>query len=91
MNKPSALDFDALRPPAQQLTAEHEEWRRRVMWRVDRYAENENELFLEGYEEYRDTRTNEIIAHPYMGIYEFQDGKIARWRDYFELNNKKQG
>jgi limonene-1,2-epoxide hydrolase len=62
-----------------------------VMWRVDRFAENENELFLEGYEEYRDTRTNEIIAHPYMGIYEFRDGKIARWRDYFEMNNKKQG
>jgi limonene-1,2-epoxide hydrolase len=54
MNNPSALDFDALRPPAQQLTAE-------------------------------------IIAHPYMGIYEFRDGKIARWRDYFEMNNKKQG
>jgi len=61
-----------------------------VNWRVDRYAETENELFVEGYEEYLDTRTNEIIAHPYMGIFEFRDGKITGWRDYFEMDNKKQ-
>jgi acyl-CoA dehydrogenase len=35
MNNPSALDFDGLRPPAQQLTTEHEEWRRRVRRFVD--------------------------------------------------------
>jgi limonene-1,2-epoxide hydrolase len=61
-----------------------------VKWRIDRHAETENELFVEGYEEYLDTRTNEIIAHPYMGIFEFRDGKIAKWRDYFEMNNKKE-
>jgi len=61
-----------------------------VNWRIDRHAETENELFVEGYEEYLDTRTNEVIAHPYMGIFEFRDGKIARWRDYFEMDNKKQ-
>lgn len=61
-----------------------------VNWRIDRHAETENELFVEGYEEYRDTRNNEIVAHPYMGIFEFRDGKVAGWRDYFEMNNKKQ-
>ncbi len=60
-----------------------------VQWRIDRFAETENELFVEGYEEYVDTRTNEVIAHPYMGIFEFRGEKIAAWRDYFEMNNKK--
>lgn len=60
-----------------------------VLWRIDRHAETEHELFVEGYEEYRDTRNGKMIAHPYMGIFEFRDGKIARWRDYFEMDNKK--
>ena len=59
-----------------------------VLWRIDRFAEKDNMLFVEGYEEYTDTRTNERIAHPYMGIFEFRDGKIAKWRDYFEMDNK---
>jgi acyl-CoA dehydrogenase len=33
-------------------------------------------------------RTGERIAHPYMGIMEFRDGKITKWRDYFEMNQK---
>ena len=61
-----------------------------VVWRVDRIAENESCLFIEGYEEYTDKRTGERIAHPYMGILEFRaDGKITKWRDYFEMNQKK--
>ena len=60
-----------------------------VKWRIDRFAETDNELFVEGYEEYLDTRSNEMIAHPYMGIFEFRDGKIAAWRDYFEMDQKK--
>jgi limonene-1,2-epoxide hydrolase len=59
-------------------------------WRIDRHAENDDCLFVEGYEEYTDTRTGERIAHPYMGIFEFRDGKIAKWRDYFEMHNVKQ-
>ena len=61
-----------------------------VLWRIDRYAEKDNCLFVEGYEEYTDQRTNERIAHPYMGIFEFRDGKIAKWRDYFEMNLRKE-
>lgn len=59
-----------------------------VVWRVDRVAESGDCLFIEGYEEYTDKRTGERIAHPYMGIMEFRDGKIAKWRDYFEMNQK---
>ncbi len=57
-----------------------------VLWRVDRIAESGDCLFIEGYEEYTDKRTGKRIAHPYMGIMEFRDGKIAKWRDYFEMN-----
>mgnify|MGYP001764220455 CR=1 FL=1 len=59
-----------------------------VVWRVDRVAESGDCLFIEGYEEYTDKRTGERIAHPYMGIMEFRDGKVAKWRDYFEMNQK---
>jgi limonene-1,2-epoxide hydrolase len=57
-----------------------------VVWRVDRIAESADCLFIEGYEEYTDKRTGQRIAHPYMGIMEFRDGKVAKWRDYFEMN-----
>ena len=60
-----------------------------VVWRVDRVAESGDCLFIEGYEEYTDQRTGERIAHPYMGIMEFRDGKVAKWRDYFEMNQTK--
>ena len=59
-----------------------------VVWRVDRCAEADGCLFIEGYEEYTDKRTGERIAHPYMGIMEFRAGKVAKWRDYFEMNQK---
>jgi limonene-1,2-epoxide hydrolase len=63
---------------------------RDVKWRIDRFTETENELWVEGYEEYYDTRSSQVVAHPYMGIIEFRDGKISAWRDYFEMNNPKQ-
>jgi limonene-1,2-epoxide hydrolase len=59
-----------------------------VLWRVDRTAENENCLFVEGCEEYTDTRTGKRVAHPYMGILEFRGDKVAKWRDYFEMNQE---
>lgn len=59
-----------------------------VIWRIDRWAEGDGCLFVEGYEEYLDKRTGDRVAHPYMGILEFKDGKVAKWRDYFEMNNK---
>jgi hypothetical protein len=34
-------------------------------------------------EEYTDKRTGERIAHPYMAIMEFRDGKVPKWRDSF--------
>jgi limonene-1,2-epoxide hydrolase len=56
------------------------------LWRVDAAAETGNKLLVEGYEEYTDTQTGQRIVNRYMGIMEFRDGKIAGWRDYFQLN-----
>ena len=60
-----------------------------VVWRIERFAEVDGALLLEGYEEYTDIRTNEKIAHPYLSAIEFDGAKVMKWRDYFEMNNKK--
>ena len=56
---------------------------------VLRHAENGNCLFVEGYEAYTDRRSGKRIAHPFMGIVEFRDGKVCGWRDYFEMNHSQ--
>ena len=61
------------------------------VWRVDRYAENGNMLLVEGYEEYVIKATGQKVLHPYMGICEIRDGKIARMRDYFEMGDAQGG
>lgn len=57
-----------------------------MQWRIDRTADGPDFLMVEGYEEYTDTRNGKRISHPYMSIYEFRGDKIAKWRDYFEMN-----
>lgn len=57
------------------------------VWRVDRYAENGNLLLVEGLEEYVIKSSGEKVSHPYMGIVEVRDGKIAKMRDYFEMGD----
>ena len=78
-----------MRAETRQTTLDHADIRNAdVVWRVDRTAESDDCLFIEGYEQYLDLRTNERVAHPYMGIMEFTGGKISKWRDYFEMNQK---
>tara|TARA_B100000795_G_scaffold19361_1_gene12842 strand:+ start:6801 stop:7178 length:378 start_codon:yes stop_codon:yes gene_type:complete len=60
-----------------------------VVWRIDRHAETGDALLVEGYEEYTDMRTGDRVAHPYMGVFEFNGDKVSKWRDYFEMNQKK--
>ena len=57
---------------------------------IYRHAETDDCLFVEGYEEYTDLRTNERVAHPFAGVMEFRGDKVCKWRDYFEMNNPKQ-
>ena len=56
-------------------------------WVIHNHAENGNVLFTEGVEEYFDLRSQMTISHPYAGVIEFRDGKILRWKDYFEMNS----
>ena len=56
-------------------------------WVIHNHAENGNILFTEGVEEYFDVRSQMTISHPYAGVIEFRNGKIAKWKDYFEMNS----
>ena len=56
-------------------------------WVIHNHAENGNVLFTEGVEEYFDVRSQMTISHPYAGVIEFRDGKIVKWKDYFEMNS----
>ncbi len=62
-----------------------------VTWRIDRHAEGDGFLMVEGYESYTDLRTGERVEHPYMGILEFTGDRISAWRDYFEMSPAVQG
>lgn len=45
-------------------------------------AEVGNTVFHEGVENY--TRKGNKVSLPYVGVFEFKDGKIIGWRDYFD-------
>ncbi len=55
-------------------------------WRIDTWAESNGRLLMEGVEEATDTLAGKRIVHPYMGIIEVRDGRIARWREYFQMD-----
>lgn len=55
------------------------------VWQVDTWAETGDKLLVEGYDAYTDIATGERVTNRYMGILEFRDGGIHRWRDYFQL------
>ena len=55
-------------------------------WEIHRMAETDDAVLVEGREEYLDLRTGDRVAHPYMGVFEFRDGLICGWRDYFEMD-----
>lgn len=55
-----------------------------IRWRIVNHASNGDRLLVEGVDDY----VNKHGAHirtPYMGIFEFRDGKICGWRDYVDL------
>jgi limonene-1,2-epoxide hydrolase len=56
-------------------------------WRVLHTAEHGNFLMAEGLEVLYDKTHDRVIQQPFMQIYEFRDGKIARMRDYYEPAN----
>ena len=56
------------------------------VWKIETFAQSGDTLLMEGWEEYTDTINGNRVLNRYMGAMEFRDGKIARWRDYFQLN-----
>jgi limonene-1,2-epoxide hydrolase len=54
-----------------------------IKWRIVNHASNGNLLMVEGIDDYIDADGN-LIRTPYMGVFEFRDGKICRWRDYVD-------
>ncbi len=56
-----------------------------VDWKIDRWAQTGDALLMEGHEQYTDAQTGKRVTNLYMGAMEFRDGKIAKWRDYFQM------
>jgi limonene-1,2-epoxide hydrolase len=54
-----------------------------IKWRIANHASNGDLLMIEGIDDYIDAGGNHIRT-PYMGVFEFRDGKICRWRDYVD-------
>lgn len=50
-------------------------------WRILRSAEVGDALLVEGVDDYLSS-DGKHVRYPYMGVFEFRDGRIARWRDY---------
>ena len=62
----------------------YDEQNSEVGWSITTFAESGDKLLVEGLEEYVD-ESGESVKHPYMGIFEFRDGRICGWRDYFQM------
>jgi limonene-1,2-epoxide hydrolase len=67
-------------------------WRNnsQATWIIERHAETGDALLTEGREEYVNA-DGQTVTHPYMGVIEFADGKITRWRDYFQMQDPNAG
>ncbi len=50
-------------------------------WRILRSAESGSALLVEGIDDYLSS-DGQRVRYPYMGVFEFRDGRIAHWRDY---------
>ncbi len=55
-----------------------------IRWRIVNHATNGDRLLVEGVDDYVN-KHGVHIRTPYMGIFEFRDGKICGWRDYVDL------
>lgn len=51
-------------------------------WRLFDYQEDGDRLWMEGADEFI-LKDGKRIAIPYMGVLEYQDGVILRWREYY--------
>ena len=54
-----------------------------INWEIVNHAQTGNKLLVEGIDDYVDA-DGAHIRTPYMGIFEFKNGRIHRWRDYLD-------
>ena len=53
-------------------------------WRIKRSAETDDFIMTEGVDDYINAAGHHVQT-PHMTIFEFTDGKISGWRDYFNF------
>jgi ketosteroid isomerase-like protein len=58
---------------------------RDTVWKIEKWAETGDTLLMEGWEEYTDSTTGRRVTNRYMGSMVFRDGRIAVWKDYFQM------
>ena len=75
---------DAIRATMQMFTTGVE----RIEFQVNHIAVNGNVVLTERVDSF--VLPNKTISLPVMGTFEVVDGKIAAWRDYFDLNQYMQ-
>ena len=54
-----------------------------IRWRIVNAAEAGDILMVEGIDDYIDGKGRRIQT-PYMGVFEFENGKVRAWRDYLD-------
>lgn len=54
-----------------------------IQWRIVNHASDGDKMLVEGIDDYVDA-DGVRIRTPYMGIFEFRNGKICGWRDYVD-------
>ena len=60
-----------------------------LSWRIKTSAETGNMVMIEGVDEYTNP-AGLIVRTPHMTAFEFNNGKISGWRDYFDFGVLKQ-
>ena len=53
-------------------------------WRIVHHAQNGNTLLVEGVDDFVNAEGRRIRT-PYMGVFEFEAGRIRGWRDYHDM------
>ena len=54
-------------------------------WHILRSASSDGALLVEGVDDYLSS-DGQRVRYPYMGVFEFRDGRVLRWRDYANGN-----
>ena len=54
-----------------------------VHYDIHGFMQDDDRLMLEGVENY--TKKGRKVSVPYMASFDFRDGQICAWRDYFDL------